>query len=115
MIHFMRRPLRASVSSAMILLSLVMAAGAIELSLEENKAERGNIGYIDMQRLFRTFPETTRAKENFEELVKQAEEQLNLRKAEVLRLRNELSQLRIERELRRVLFEQDTRKAIQRP
>jgi Skp family chaperone for outer membrane proteins len=73
-------------------------AAAIELSLEENKAERGNIGYIDMQRLFRTFPETIRARENFEELVRQAEEQLNLRKAEILRTRSELSELKIERE-----------------
>jgi Skp family chaperone for outer membrane proteins len=79
-------------------LALTLPAAAIELSLEENKAERGNIGYIDMQRLFRTFPETIRARENFEELLRQAEEQLNLRKAEILRLRSELAELRIERE-----------------
>ena len=79
-------------------LALALPAGAIELSLEENKAERGNIGYIDMQRLFRTFPETIRAKENFEELVRQTEEQLSLRKFEILRLRNEVSQLTIERD-----------------
>ena len=79
-------------------LLLSTGASAIELSLEENRAERGSIGYIDMQRLFKTFPETVRSKENFEEVVRQAEEQLNLRKAEILRLRNELSQLKIERE-----------------
>lgn len=78
--------------------TLPRPVGAIELSLEENRAERGNIGYIDMQRLFKAYPETIRAKENFEELVRQAEEQLNLRKVEILRLRNELSQLKIERE-----------------
>ena len=83
---------------ALLCLLLALPAAAIELSLEENKAERGSIGYIDIQRLFKQFPETIRAKENFEELVRQAEEQVNLRKTEVLRLRNELSQLRIQRE-----------------
>ena len=76
----------------------VLPVGAIELSLEENRAQRGSVGYIDMQRLFKTFPETVRAKENFDELVRQAEEQLNIRKAEILRQRNDLSQLKIQRE-----------------
>ena len=76
----------------------VSRAAAIELSLEENRGERGSIGYIDMQRLFKTFPETLRAKENFDEVVQQAEDQLNLRKTEILRLRNEISQLKAERE-----------------
>jgi Skp family chaperone for outer membrane proteins len=81
-----------------LIAGFIVPAHSIELSLEENRGERGSIGYIDMQRLFKTFPETVRAKENFEELVRQAEEQINLRKAEVLRLRNEISQLKIERE-----------------
>ena len=54
---------------------------------------------MDMQRLFKLYPETQKAKENFEELVRQAEEQVDLRKAEVLRLRHELSDLKAEREL----------------
>ena len=81
-----------------VLAAVAVPAAAIELSLEENKAQRGSIGYIDMQRLFKTFPETSRAKESFEELVRQAEEQLNLRKAEILRMRSELAQLKAERE-----------------
>lgn len=81
-----------------VLLCLAAPATAIELSLEENKGERGSIGYVDMQKLFRAHPETGKAKENFEELVRQAEEQVNLRKAEVLRLRSDLSQLKIQRE-----------------
>jgi len=82
---------------------LVMAGwarlGAIELSLEENRAERGNIGFVDAQRLFKLFPETLKAKENFEEAVRQAEEQINLRQAEVLRLRAQLDALKVEREV----------------
>ncbi len=74
-----------------------LPAGAIELSLEENRAERGNIGYIDMKRLFVLFPETQRAKESFEDSVRQAEEQLNARKGDLLRLRAELGKLKTER------------------
>lgn len=84
---------------AVVLLGLAAPSRGIELSLEENRAERGNIGYIDMTRLFRQFPETLRAKENFEEIVRQTEDQINLRKVEVLKLRGELSQLRMEREI----------------
>ncbi|MFI5350591.1 MAG: hypothetical protein ACHQ2Z_13675, partial [Elusimicrobiota bacterium] len=46
---------------------------AIELSLEENRGERGSVGYVDMQRLFNTSPDAQRAKESFEDLVRQAE------------------------------------------
>lgn len=82
------------------------AHAAIELSLEENRAQRGNIGFVDMQRVFKIFPETIRAKENFKEVVRQAEEQINLRKAEILRLRMDLPKLRLEKgELAKLLRE----------
>src|SRR5262245_3872943 len=92
-----------------LLLAIVFAAPtateAIELSLEENRAERGNIGFIDTPKLFRQFPETLRAKENFEEIVRQTEDQINLRKVEVLKLRSELSLLRAEREVSAKTFQ----------
>lgn len=89
--------LKKSASLLCLLALPVRFVSAVELSLEENRAQRGNIGYIDMQKVFRLFPETARAKENFAEVVRQAEEQLNTRKAEILRLRAELSQLKYDR------------------
>jgi len=83
------------------LLAVLLAAAparAIELSLEENRAERGSVGYVDMQRLFATSPDAQRAKEGFEELVRQAEERVNLRKAELLKLNQELDSTRAERD-----------------
>jgi flagellar biosynthesis protein FlhF len=56
---------------------------AIELSLEENRGERGSVGYVDMQRLFSASPDAQRAKEGFEELVRQAEELSRTRAAPV--------------------------------
>jgi Skp family chaperone for outer membrane proteins len=79
-----------------VLLSTLPARG-IELSLEENRAERGSVGFVDMQRLFATSPDAQRAKENFQELVRQAEERVNLRKAELLKLRQQLDSARAER------------------
>jgi Skp family chaperone for outer membrane proteins len=73
-------------------------ARAIELSLEENRAERGSVGYVDMKRLFTASPDATRAREGLEELVRQAEERVNAKKAEVLRLRQSLGMLKIERD-----------------
>ncbi|MEQ1919033.1 MAG: OmpH family outer membrane protein, partial [Elusimicrobiota bacterium] len=80
------------------MISPALPARAIELSLEENRAERGSVGYVDMQRLFKASPDATRAKEGLEELVRQAEERVNAKKAEVLRLRQDLGTLKIERE-----------------
>lgn len=71
---------------------------AIELSLEENRAERGSVGYVDMKRLFSASPDATRAREGLEELVRQAEERVNAKKAELLRRRQDLATLKIERD-----------------
>jgi len=75
-----------------------VTARAIELSLEENRAERGSVGFVDMKRLFSVSPDATRAREGLEELVRQAEERVNAKKADVLRRRQELSTLKIERD-----------------
>lgn len=83
-----------------VLLSCLLAApaGALELSLEENRAERGSVGFVDMNRLFAASPDAQRAKENFEELVRQAEEEVNARRATLVRLRQELDGFKTERE-----------------
>ena len=92
----MKRILRLSLT--VLLLASVVPARAIELSLEENRAERGSVGYVDMQRLFKGSPDAARAREGLEELVRQAEERVNGRKAELLRLRGELAQLKLDRD-----------------
>lgn len=83
-----------------VLLACLLAApaGALELSLEENRAERGSVGFVDMNRLFAASPDAQRAKENFEELVRQAEEDVNARRATIVRLRQELDGFNAERE-----------------
>lgn len=79
-------------------LPLSVPARAIELSLEENRAERGSVGYVDMRRLFTASPDATRAREGLEELVRQAEERVNTKKSELLRLRGDLDLLKLERD-----------------
>jgi Skp family chaperone for outer membrane proteins len=86
------------ISALIVLLLLSAPARAIELSLEENRGERGSVGYVDMQRLFAHSPDAERAKEGFEALVRQAEERVNLRKAELLKLRQTLDKARAQRE-----------------
>ena len=81
-----------------LLLGPAPRARAVEVSLEENKAARGNIGYVDLQLVFRRFPETEKAKQNFSIIVRQAEEQISLRKSDIFGLKLELERLRKERE-----------------
>lgn len=83
---------------ACLLLAFAAPAPALELSLEENRAERGSVGFVDMTRLFSASPDAQRAKENFEELVRQAEEDVNARRASLVRLRQEVDALKTERE-----------------
>lgn len=84
--------------AALLCAVLAAPASALELSLEENRAERGSVGYVDMNRLFAGSPDAQRAKENFEELVRQAEEEVNTRRAALVRLRQEVDALKAERE-----------------
>ncbi len=83
---------------AVAVLSTSVPLKAIELALEENRAERGSVGFVDMQRLFKASPDASRAREGLEELVRQAEERVNARKANLLRLNEDLARLKIERE-----------------
>jgi len=87
--------------TAALLVALLLPAStrAIELALEENRGERGSVGYVDMQRLFADSPDAHRAKESFADLVRQAEERVNLRRAELLKLGRELDAARIERDM----------------
>jgi Skp family chaperone for outer membrane proteins len=78
-------------------LLLTAPVRAIQLSLEENRAESGSVGFVDMQRLFDSSPDASRAKESFQDLIRQAEERVNLRKAEILKLRRELDDSRAAR------------------
>lgn len=70
---------------------------SIELSLESNRVERGNIGYVDMEKLFEEFPETVAAKKKFKRDLQKAEDKINLEKIGILHLRQDLSDLRMER------------------
>jgi Skp family chaperone for outer membrane proteins len=79
-------------------LALAAPLRAIELSLEENRAARGSVGFVDMQRIFSESPDSARAKESFDTLVREAEERVNLKKAELVKLRQELSAAKAERE-----------------
>jgi Skp family chaperone for outer membrane proteins len=87
--------------AAVLALLLPCRAPAMEVSLEENRAERGSIGYVDIQKVFRLFPQTHKAKQSFQEIVRQAEEQVNLGKAELIALRSEISRMTIEMEILR--------------
>ncbi|MDE2489494.1 MAG: hypothetical protein KGM24_01515, partial [Elusimicrobia bacterium] len=85
--------------TAAVLAALLLAAPAfaLELSLEENRAERGSVGFVDMQRLFASSPDAQRAKDSFEEVVREAEERVNRRRAELVKLHQDLDAARAER------------------
>lgn len=85
---------------ALIILSILLptGAGALELSLEENRGESGTIGYVDMDRVFREYSGTSGAREEFLSEVKKRETGLDASKKRIFALKAEISRLRQERE-----------------
>lgn len=92
-------PMAAAPALAAFFLLCAPPVRGLEVSLEENRAERGSIGYVDLHKVFQLFPQTHKAKQSFAEIVRQAEEQVNLRRGELIGLRAEVSRLTLELEL----------------
>lgn len=75
----------------------VVAAFGIELELQENRGERGTVGFVDMDRVFQEFPETQKAKAALDAEVKSRKEALRQKKAELKKLKGELEDLKTEK------------------
>ncbi len=82
---------------ACAVLALAAPLRALELSLEQNRTLRGSVGYVDMQRIFAESPDSAQAKESFEAIVRQAEDKVNLKRAEILKLQRQLEDAKAER------------------
>jgi len=95
---------KLTLASALLLCAFCAARTcALELALEENRAETGTIGYVDLERVFVEHPETLKAKENFQKDLSFREKYINGRKEEIFALRAELEKLRRELETLRSL------------
>jgi Skp family chaperone for outer membrane proteins len=71
---------------------------ALEVSLEENKFEKGGVGFVDMHVLFKQSPQTEKAKLEFADAMHQAEEMINLRRSEIIGLKAEIVRLQAEKD-----------------
>ncbi|MDD2772229.1 MAG: hypothetical protein PHP45_00860 [Elusimicrobiales bacterium] len=68
-------------------------AGALEISLEENRGASGSVGFVDMERVFKEHPETVKAREEFSLLLKDKKAFLGLKREELSALRQKLAVL----------------------
>ena len=59
------RPAQLAIAAALLCALLAPPARTLELALEENRAETGTIGYVDLERVFGEHPDTLKAKDNF--------------------------------------------------
>lgn len=72
---------------------------ALELTLEENKAESGTIGYVDIEKVFKRYSIKIEARDKFLEKIKEKEEILNSKKEEIGKIKNQILKLKQEKEL----------------
>lgn len=71
---------------------------AIELSLEENKAESGTVGYVDIEKVFKLYPLTKTSKDKFKEKIEERRKILEAKSAEIEEMKAKAVRLRQEKE-----------------
>ncbi len=71
---------------------------AIELSLEENKAESGTVGYVDMEKVFKMYPLTKTSKDKFREKLEEKRKILQAKAAEIEEMKAKAVRLKQEKE-----------------
>lgn len=79
------------------LLSLAAPAGALEISLTENKGESGSIGFVDIRRVFREFTDARRTKDAFERRVREKESEFKDQEDAISRLKEQILKLEQEK------------------
>ena len=71
---------------------------ALEVSLEENKGERGSVGFVDMQRVFSEYPATQKAREEFDLEIQRWQDSISERRARISFLKSEIARLQLQKE-----------------
>lgn len=71
---------------------------AIELSLEENKAESGTVGYVDIEKVFKLYPLTKASKDKFKEKLEEKRKILQAKAAEIEEMKAKATRLKQEKE-----------------
>jgi|GEM_PF-663832 len=89
--------------AAVLLMFPFSAAEAVELQLEMNRGDYGTIGYVDVDRVFRTYTRYTRVKEDFDKEIRKKEEAIEEKKKNLYALRAEIDKLEQEKELALIL------------
>lgn len=83
---------------AAFLFSVYLPAFSIELSLEENKAESGTVGYVDIEKVFKMYPLTRVSKDKFKEKIKEKQKLLDQKSAEIEEMKGRVTRLKQEKE-----------------
>jgi Skp family chaperone for outer membrane proteins len=71
---------------------------SIELSLEENKAESGTIGYVDIEKIFKKYPLTKITREKVDKQIKEKQKILDEKQEEINNVKTNIIKLKQERE-----------------
>lgn len=87
----------------LVLLLLNVPIYSIEISLEENRAESGTIGYVDIKKIFDKFSFQTKSKLNQE--IKKRQDDIDLKKKELFNIRAKREKLMWEYEIAKMYEE----------
>jgi len=80
-------------------------AGALEIFLNDNRSETGTIGFVDIDRAFRSYSGTKNSKDEMSREIKKKEEAIEKRRKKIYEQKARAAKLRQERELAVILPE----------
>lgn len=83
---------------AILVIFLSAYSFSIELSLEENKAESGTVGYVNIEKVFKLYPLTKISKDEFKQKISERQKILDQKIAEIEEMKGKLIRLKQEKE-----------------
>jgi Skp family chaperone for outer membrane proteins len=91
--------LKGGLFFSLFVLITFLPAGAVELSISENRGEIGTVGFVDIDEIFKKFPETQEAKKAFKQELEKNQVLVDKKKKELFAIKSELIKLKEEKML----------------
>lgn len=91
--------MKSILTAVLLCVFCILFAGAIEISLEENKAESGTVGYVDIEKVFSKYSLTAGEREKFREKVREKQDYIDRGKNKIEELEKEIRKLEKEKRL----------------
>ena len=96
---------KATILTSLLFAFLPAVIFSLEISLEQNRAESGTIGFVDIDKVFAMYSLTKEEREKFKKEVKKRQDFINQKKEQITLLEGEINKLEKEKEIALALIQ----------